>query len=92
MLCISVKHFERNMVMLRQKDDFGLIVSSISYFAILGTETGRILYLESGLRLFQVQSRLKTAKYHQIMTLIVPETKSDISPGTITPGNEKRDV
>ena len=92
MLCISVKHFERNMVMLRQKDDFGLIVSSISYFAILGTEIGRILYLESGLRLFQVQSRLKTAKYHQIMTSIVPETKNDLSLGTIVPGNEKRDT
>ena len=92
MLCISVKHFERNMVMLRRRDDFSLIVSSISYFAILGTETGRILYLESGLRLSQVQSRLKTAKYHQIMTSIVPETKNDLSLGTIVPGNEKRDV
>ena len=92
MLCILVKHFERNMAMLLRKGDFSLIVSSISYFAILGTETGRILYLESSLRLFQVQSRLKTAKYHQIMTSIVPETKNDLSPGTIVPRNEKSDV
>ena len=78
--------------MARFRHDFSLIVSGLEYFVLPGTENTTKLYLTSGSHLFQVQSRLKTAIYYQIMTSIVPETKNDISPGTIVPRNEKSDV
>ena len=58
------------------------IVPGQADFAFLDTETSAELYLVTGPVLFQVQSRLKTAKFHEKLSRIVPRGRKSAASGT----------